>query len=119
MALITPDLALISASLLGVRILGLIAHWVACVRALPALARPQLPDSGVARLLPGFGGWLTVTNVVGPLMTYLDRFVVGAVADMAAVAHYATPYDLVPKLLLVPFALAGVLFPVFSGPLHH
>lgn len=118
-ALITPDLALISASLLGVRILGLIAHWVACVRALPALARPQLPDSGVARLLLGFGGWLTVTNVVGPLMTYLDRFVVGAVADMAAVAHYATPYDLVTKLLLVPFALSGVLFPVFSGALQH
>ena len=118
-ALITPDLALISASLLGVRILGLIAHWVACVRALPALARPQLPDSGVARLLLGFGGWLTVTNVVGPLMTYLDRFVVGAVADMAAVAHYATPYDLVTKLLLVPFALSGVLFPVFSGALRH
>jgi hypothetical protein len=26
----------------------------------------------------------TVTNIVGPLMTYLDRFVVGAVAELSA-----------------------------------
>ena len=114
----TPDLAVVSASLLGVRLLGLIAHWIACVRALPALARPRLPEETVARLLLGFGGWLTVTNIVGPLMTYLDRFVVGAVSDMASVAYYATPYDLVTRLLMIPYALAGVLFPVFSGALQ-
>lgn len=113
----TPDLVVVSASLLGVRLLGLIAHWIACVRALPALARPRRPDRVLFRLLLGFGGWLTVTNVVGPLMTYLDRFVIGALFDLAAVAYYTTPYELVTKLWLVPFALTAVLFPTFSGAL--
>jgi len=113
----TPDLMVVSASLLGVRLLGLIAHWIACVRALPDLARPRRPDRALFRLLLGFGGWLTVTNVVGPLMTYLDRFVIGALYDLAAVAYYATPYDFVTKLLLIPFALTGVLFPTFSSAL--
>lgn len=111
----TPDLLLVSASLLVVRLLGLVAHWIACVRAMPELARPRRPDRVLFSLLLGFGGWLTVTNVVGPLMIYLDRFVIGSISDLAAVAYYATPYDLVTKLLFVPIALAGVLFPMFSG----
>ncbi len=116
-AFITPDLALVSASLLAVRLLGLLVHWIGCVRALPSLARPALPDRVMASLLLGFGGWLTVTNIVGPLMTYLDRFVIGSMSDLASVAYYATPYDLVMKLLLVPYALTGVLFSIFSGTL--
>jgi len=115
--MVTPDLAAVSASLLGVRLLGLIAHWVACVRAVPGLARAQRPDRLLFRRLLAFGGWLTVTNVVGPLMTYLDRFVIGALANLAAVAYYATPYDFVTKLLVIPFALTAVLFPMFSGAL--
>lgn len=116
-AVVTPDLALVSASLLGVRLVGLAAHWIACLWALPALAQPRRPDRALFRLLLGFGGWLTVTNVVGPLMTYLDRFVIGALFDLAAVAYYTTPYELVTKLLLVPFALTAVLFPTFSRAL--
>jgi len=115
--MVTPHLAAVSASLLGVRLLGLIAHWSACVRAVPGLARPQRPDRVLFRSLLAFGGWLTVTNVVGPLMTYLDRFVIGALANLAAVAYYATPYDFVTKLLVIPFALTAVLFPMFSGAL--
>ena len=116
-AVFTPNLIAVSASLLGVRLLGLIAHWIACVRALPRLAQPRRPDRVLFRLLLGFGGWLTVTNVVGPLMTYLDRFVIGALFDLAAVAYYTTPYELVTKLWLVPFALSAVLFPTFSRTL--
>ncbi|GAJ20536.1 unnamed protein product, partial [marine sediment metagenome] len=34
--------------------------------------------------------------------------------SVAAVAYYATPYEVVTKLLIIPAALAGVLFPAFS-----
>jgi O-antigen/teichoic acid export membrane protein len=60
---------------------------------------------------------MTVTNVVGPLMVYLDRFLIGALMTLAAVAYYATPYEMVTKLLLVPSAIAQVLFPAFSASL--
>ena len=58
---------------------------------------------------------MTVSNAVGPLMVYLDRFVIGAVLSMSAVAFYVTPYEVVTKLWLIPVTLVGVLFPAFSG----
>src|SRR6185436_20174082 len=61
------------------------------------------------------GGWITVSNIISPLMLYLDRFLIGALVSMAAVAYYATPYDMLMKLLVIPAALLGVLFPAFAA----
>ena len=60
---------------------------------------------------------MTVTNVVGPLMIYMDRFLIGSVLGLAAVAYYVTPYEIITKLLVIPGALVGVLFPMFSASL--
>ena len=60
---------------------------------------------------------MTVTNIVGPLMVYMDRFFIGAMVSMSAVAYYATPYEVVTKLLIIPGALMGVLFPAFATAL--
>ena len=57
---------------------------------------------------------MAVSNTIGPLMMYLDRFIVGAVLSVSAVAYYATPYEVVSRLLIVPGALAGVLFPAMA-----
>ena len=70
-----------------------------------------------ARTLLGFGGWVTVTNIVGPLMVYFDRFVIGALLTTSAVAYYITPYEVVTRLWIVPDALVGVLFPAFTAAL--
>jgi O-antigen/teichoic acid export membrane protein len=67
--------------------------------------------------LLNFGGWMTVTNIVGPLMVYLDRFLIGAMLSMTAVAYYVTPYEVVTRLWIIPGALMGVLFPAFAAAL--
>lgn len=59
--------------------------------------------------------WITVANIVGPLILYSDRFLIGILISMAAVTYYATPFEVVSKLLLLPSALVGVLYPVFSA----
>ncbi len=61
------------------------------------------------------GGWITVANIVGPFIIYLDRFLIGSLVSAAAITYYATPYEVVTKLLLIPGALVGVLFPIFSA----
>jgi O-antigen/teichoic acid export membrane protein len=61
-----------------------------------------------------FGGWMTISNIVGPMMVYLDRFLIGSIISISAVAYYATPYEVVTKLWILPGALIGVLFPAFS-----
>jgi O-antigen/teichoic acid export membrane protein len=47
-------------------------------------------------------------------MVTLDRFLIGALVSVTAVAYYATPYEVVTKFLLLPAALMGVMFPAFS-----
>ena len=58
---------------------------------------------------------MTLSNIVGPVMVYMDRFLIGAIISMAAVAYYTTPYEVVTKLWMIPIALVGVLFPAFSS----
>lgn len=104
-------------SLLAVRTVFFIVSVVLIRVVNPELLRPLHWDKRYLRTMLGFGGWMTVTNLVGPFMMYLDRFAIGSALGMAAVAYYVTPYELVTKLLVIPSALVGVLFPMFSSSL--
>lgn len=99
-------------------VVGRIAAWAAhllCLRVLPEFGRSIVWERSAVGPLLRFGGWMTVSNVVGPLMVTLDRFLIGALASMTAVAYYVTPYEVVTKFLVLPGALAGVMFPAFSA----
>lgn len=100
-------------------VLNRLASWLAyagfCLRVEPNLRQFVNVHRPVAIQLLNFGGWMTLTNVVGPLMVYLDRFVIGAMISMAAVAYYATPYEIITKLWIVPIGLMGVMFPAFAA----
>src|SRR5947207_671247 len=102
------------ATLVAGRIAAWAAHLLVCLRVLPELGRSIAWERTAAGPLLRFGGWMTVTNVVSPLMVTLDRFLIGALASMTAVAYYATPYEVVTKFWLLPGALMGVMFPAFS-----
>lgn len=102
------------ASVVFTRLLGCLAFFYFCLESLPGMKRPQLPLFLNVKKLLGFGGWLTVSNIVGPIMVYSDRFFIGALLTMEAVAYYVTPYDLVTKLWIIPGSLVPVLFPAFS-----
>jgi len=68
--------------------------------------------SGVwLRRLLTFGGWVTVSNVIGPVIVYVDRFVIGATLTASAVTAYAVPFDLVSRLPVLVAALCSVLLP--------
>ncbi len=103
------------ATLVGGRIAAWAAHLLLCLRVVPELRRSIAWERAALGPLLRFGGWMTVTNVVGPLMVTLDRFLIGAMVSMTAVAYYATPYEVVTKFWLLPGALMGVMFPAFSA----
>ena len=98
------------------RVVGAAAHLVACLRCFPALRQFAIGRETVGPVLR-FGGWMTVTNVVGPLMVYLDRFVLGALLSVGMVAYYTAPFDMITRVLLISAAVAGVLFPAFASTL--
>ncbi len=66
------------------------------------------------RTMITYGGWISVSNLVSPVITYFDRFLIGSVVSISAVSYYAAPYEFASKLLVVPTAVVGVLFPAFS-----
>jgi O-antigen/teichoic acid export membrane protein len=101
-------------ALLASRLVGLIAYALFCLRSMPGLWRIRLPSFRAVKKLLSYGGWLTISNIIWPVMTYLDRFIVGAMLTMTAVAYYATPYELVAKLMIITGSLIGVIFPAFS-----
>jgi O-antigen/teichoic acid export membrane protein len=82
---------------------------------MPGLRGNLNPHRKVAGRLIAFGGWLTVSNIIAPLMGSFDRFLLGALVSVSAVAFYSTPYEMVTKMWLLPTALTGVLFPAFSA----
>jgi O-antigen/teichoic acid export membrane protein len=99
------------------RLLGGFAHVVACIYALPALRRSPVFQRAAVLPLVKFGGWVTVSNVVRPLMVYTDRFLIGGMLSVSAVAYYTAPVDLVGRLSFIPSAVTGVLFPAFATSL--
>lgn len=113
----TSRLDVVVMILLIVRLLAWFAHLRLVRRLLPELFRGSSPSRRRVRELVYFGGWMTVTNIIGPLMVYMDRFVIGSVISVSAVAYYVTPYEIVTKILIIPGALATTMFPAFSSML--
>lgn len=103
------------AVLVAGRLLASGVHVLLCLRLVPALRHGIRVRCAMVKPLLSFGSWMTVSNIIGPLMVYMDRFLIGATVSMVAVAYYATPYEVVTKLWLIPGALVGVLFPAFSA----
>jgi O-antigen/teichoic acid export membrane protein len=96
------------------RVIAWMAHLFLCFRVAPLLAHELAVRPRQMRSLFILGGWMTVGNVVGPAMLYMDRFVIGGLVSAAAVAYYATPYEVVTKLLILSSAVSAVMFPAFS-----
>lgn len=99
------------------RLLSLCVHAVLCLKVEPIFQRSFSISSiswTMARRLIAFGGWITVSNIISPVMTYMDRFLIGAVVTMTAVSYYATPYEIILKLGIITGAIMGVMFPAFA-----
>lgn len=111
----SKSLVLSTAVLAATRLVFWAVHLWLCLRLVPALRQRVMVNPAAIGPLVRFGGWMTVTNIVSPLMSYLDRFLVAAILSVASVAYYATPYEMVTKVGIIPGALVGVLFPTFAA----
>lgn len=110
-----PRLDYIAWVLVAGRMIACGVHAYYAWRVLPRARSALSWQAELIKPLCSSGGWLTVSNIISPLMSYLDRFVLGAIVSASAVAYYATPQELVLKLAIVPMALTAVLFPAFSA----
>jgi len=95
-----------------------VAFLMVCFGTLPILRRRfSFKGSGIRQLF-AYGGWIMVSNVTGPVMMYLDRFMIGALLSVGAVSFYAAPIELAQRTGIFPISLATALFPFYGWHGH-
>ncbi len=110
----THRLGWLIAALMANRVLTWGCYAVAIGGALPEFQRRPRIESACLIPLLRFGAWITVSNIITPIMVYLDRFVIGAALSMAALTAYSVPMEIVSKSFVLPAAVSGVMFPAFA-----
>lgn len=113
--LFTTHLAVVVLVIALGRVVACAAYGYLMVSRLPAVRGEWTPSIEPIKPLLRFGGWLTVTNILVPVIVSVDRFIISAVVSIGAVAYYAAPYEVITKLWVFSGALLGVLFPIFSS----
>jgi O-antigen/teichoic acid export membrane protein len=108
------SLVVVVVVLIAGRFLGCVAHLLACFHAMPALRNEFSLERSVIQPVISYGGWMTVANLVGPIMVYMDRFLISALLSVGVVAYYTAPFDVVMRLSVIPGGFVGVLFPAFA-----
>ncbi len=109
--------SVVAALILG-RIASLVVYAVVILRLYPELAIKSTFSTKLLLKLLSFGGWMTLSNIAGPLLLYLGRVALALLVTAEAVAYFSTPYDIVINLLLIPSIFVSVLFPMFAENFH-
>lgn len=108
------DLAVLLPAALCARLFTLLVLFIRCRRHI-FQGHPATFARAQAGSLLRFGGWVTVTAFVGPMMVILDRFIIGAIVGAKAVAFYTVPFQLGERSTLLSGALTSALFPRFAA----
>jgi O-antigen/teichoic acid export membrane protein len=115
LSVLTQNLAVAVSAVVASRVAGTAINLWMCLRVDPALRAERRIDRGVIGPMLRYGGWITATALIAPLLVTMDRFFIGALLDVEAVAYYATPFEAVRQLLVVAVSLSVVLFPAYSA----
>lgn len=108
-----PDLTWLIPAIILARLAGAVPSFLAIMVALPLGVGGGF-DRSLLRTLFSYGGWITVSNFLNPLLTTMDRMLIGSVLNAEAVAFYTLPFNLVSRVSVVPGALSTSLFPKLS-----
>ena len=105
-----PDLHLLIPAVLIARTLSAIPTGIVLLKALPLGVGGRVERVHVRGLFV-YGGWITVTNLLNPILSTMDRMLIGSLLNAQAVAFYSVPFNLVSRASIIPGSLSASLFP--------
>lgn len=114
-SLFTQDLPWIIATLVLLRLNLWVAFLHLCYRLLHNYPRQYWVQLVTLKELLSFGFWITTSNLIQPFLSYLDRFLIGSLVSVVAVAYYTAPMEVVLKLWVLPGAVISVIYPAFAA----
>lgn len=107
------SLPIVVGFMVGARILAVVALLFINNKVYAEFNRPR-GSMLILRQLLGFGGWVTVSAVIGPILVYAERFLISVLISVAALGYYSAPLDALTRLWLIPSSLSTTLFPAFT-----
>jgi O-antigen/teichoic acid export membrane protein len=105
-----PNLSLLLLASVAARAVAIAVLWWRCHLFVTKGSKARFDRSQIKDLL-GYGGWVTVTGLFGPILVILDRFAIGAVLGAKAVTIYTVPFQLAQRITIFPQALVTAVFP--------
>lgn len=112
-ASIEPNVGWVIAALALTRLVWMVLWLSHLKRLLPTAPGTVLSHHDLRHALQ-FGGWLSVSNLVGPLMVYADRFYLASLFPPAQVAYYSVPFDTAFRATSLPQTAINALFPALA-----
>jgi O-antigen/teichoic acid export membrane protein len=97
------------------RLVATLVHARVCSQRSGFRLQRALPKRAASHELFTLGGWMAVSNLVSPMLSYLDRLLLSALVPVRAVAFYATPFDLISKAMILPNSIMASVFPRASA----
>ncbi len=106
--------ALVVFSTVIARIMATAAYGAVLFRLLPGLQLFRVHGMhGLPKLLR-FGSWVSVSQLVSPVLVYLDRVLIASFVSLSAVTLYTVPCEVMTRLRIIPSSLVATLYPAFS-----
>ena len=105
-----PTLKWLIVAAITARIIGFLIFYVRVHHHILRGFKPNFDSSEWLSLLK-FGGWVTVTSIIGPILVVVDRFMIGTIMTAVAVTIYTIPFDIVQRISILPRSLATAIFP--------
>jgi O-antigen/teichoic acid export membrane protein len=110
-----PSLTSVTVAITIVRLLATSLSILFLIRAIPGFRRSPMLDGNEMPGLLWFGGWVTVSSILGPVLVYVDRLLIAFLLPATSIAYYTTPLELASRVWVFPVAVATVLFPLVSA----
>ncbi|MFN9746410.1 MAG: oligosaccharide flippase family protein [Betaproteobacteria bacterium] len=98
-------------AILMLRVLGTAALAATARRHAAFSIWPLRVEREALRELLQLGGWMSMSNFVSPLLSQLDRLLISGLVPLRDVGVYAAPFDLLSRLMVVPYAIVNAVFP--------
>lgn len=110
-----PSILNVTISLIASRLISIIMYLGMIRRIMPSF-KPAIfrKDKESIKSLSSFGSWMTLSNVISPILTSIDRYFISGILGAAVVAYYTVPYEMIVRILIIPGSIGVTLFPRLS-----
>ncbi|WP_169453608.1 flippase [Pleomorphomonas oryzae] len=113
----TPSLVAATSVLIFSRMIATLIYLSLVFLQSPDMIRMRGISRVYARKLILYGGWITVSNIVSPVMIYMDRLFIGSMLTLTAVTYYSAPFGMLSNLQILQQSVTGTFFPALASAL--